>query len=56
MIDRNDYPTFLSDKSLKIIGTHFTPGSGKVLVILEVPEEDLVFLKLKFGSKNVWKR
>ena len=56
MIDRADYPSFQSDKSLKIIGTHFMPGSGRALIVLEVSEEDLVFLKLKFGSVNVWKR
>jgi hypothetical protein len=56
MMDKTDYQHFLLDNFTKIIGTHFVPGSGRVLIIVEVPEEELVFLRLKFGPNNVWKR
>jgi len=56
MMDKADYQHFMLDNYTKIIGTHFVPGSGRVLIIIEVPEEELVFLRLKFGPNNVWKR
>ena len=49
----------LKDKEgddFRIIARHSRNRRGESLLIIDTTEEELVFLKLKYGNKNAWKR
>jgi len=49
----------LKDKEgidFRIIARHSRNMRGESLLIIDTTEEELVFLKLKYGNNNAWKR
>jgi hypothetical protein len=45
-----------SSEDFKIVWTAKNRGNQKRFFIIETTEEEVVILKLKFGSDNVWLR
>jgi hypothetical protein len=45
-----------NSESFKIISMAWCRDGTKYLFIVEAAEEEVTFLKLKYGEHNVWKR
>ena len=46
----------VESKEFRILNIYYKNGAGQNLFTIDTTEEELVFLKLKYGNKNAWKR